>query len=28
MCGFEYHTGIVFAAYIPGYGQAIANGGR
>lgn len=26
--GYHYHTGIVFAAYIPGYGNAIANGGR
>lgn len=26
--GYEYHTGIVFAAYCPGYGRAIAKGGR
>lgn len=26
--GYHYHTGIVFAAYAPGYGNAIANGGR
>jgi ATP phosphoribosyltransferase regulatory subunit len=26
--GYEYHTGVVFAAYVPGYGEAIANGGR
>ena len=26
--GYHYHTGIVFAAYAPGYGQALANGGR
>ena len=26
--GYNYHTGIVFAAYIPGYGDAIAQGGR
>lgn len=26
--GYEYHTGIVFAAYTPGYGQALAQGGR
>jgi ATP phosphoribosyltransferase regulatory subunit len=26
--GYHYHTGIVFAAYVPGYGQALANGGR
>ncbi len=26
--GYNYHTGIVFAAYISDFGQAIANGGR
>ncbi|MFT4519926.1 MAG: ATP phosphoribosyltransferase regulatory subunit [Halioglobus sp.] len=26
--GYHYHTGIVFAAYVPGCGQALANGGR
>jgi ATP phosphoribosyltransferase regulatory subunit len=26
--GYRYHTGAVFAAYIPGHGQAIAHGGR
>lgn len=26
--GYEYHTGIVFAAYTPLYGRAIAQGGR
>lgn len=26
--GFEYHTGIVFAAYTPEYGRAVAKGGR
>jgi len=26
--GFEYHTGIVFAAYTPSYGRAVAKGGR
>jgi ATP phosphoribosyltransferase regulatory subunit len=26
--GYNYHTGIVFAAYTPAYGQAIAKGGR
>ena len=26
--GYHYHTGIVFAAYAPGAGQAIGNGGR
>jgi len=26
--GFNYHTGIVFAAYTPGIGHAIAQGGR
>lgn len=26
--GYHYHTGLVFAAYCPGQGQAIAYGGR
>ena len=26
--GYNYHTGAVFAAYVPGRGQAIAQGGR
>ncbi len=26
--GYHYHTGIVFAAYVPGQGQEIARGGR
>jgi ATP phosphoribosyltransferase regulatory subunit len=26
--GYHYHTGVVFAAYVPGCGQALANGGR
>lgn len=26
--GYEYHTGIVFAAYTPNYGRAVAQGGR
>lgn len=26
--GYSYHTGLVFAAYIAGHGQAIAQGGR
>ncbi|HKM16527.1 MAG TPA: ATP phosphoribosyltransferase regulatory subunit [Marinospirillum sp.] len=26
--GFHYHTGIVFAAYVPSLGQALAKGGR
>lgn len=26
--GFDYHTGIVFAAYVAGHGQAVAQGGR
>lgn len=26
--GYRYHTGLVFAAYVPGYGQAVAQGGR
>jgi ATP phosphoribosyltransferase regulatory subunit len=26
--GYHYHSGLVFAAYLPGQGQAIAKGGR
>lgn len=26
--GYHYHTGLVFAAYAPGVGRALANGGR
>ncbi len=26
--GYNYHSGLVFAAYIPGFGDAIAKGGR
>jgi ATP phosphoribosyltransferase regulatory subunit len=26
--GYHYHTGLVFAAYLPGKGHALANGGR
>jgi ATP phosphoribosyltransferase regulatory subunit len=26
--GYQYHTGIVFAAYTPAYGRAVAKGGR
>ncbi|MGM0592900.1 MAG: ATP phosphoribosyltransferase regulatory subunit [Pseudomonadota bacterium] len=26
--GYNYHTGVVFAAFVPGQGQAIAQGGR
>jgi len=26
--GYHYHTGLVFAALVPGFGQAVANGGR
>ncbi|MEQ9544654.1 MAG: ATP phosphoribosyltransferase regulatory subunit [Marinobacter sp.] len=26
--GYNYHTGLVFAAYAPGHGDAIAKGGR
>jgi len=26
--GYHYHTGVVFAAYAPGQGRAIAQGGR
>jgi ATP phosphoribosyltransferase regulatory subunit len=26
--GYHYHTGVVFAAFLPGVGQSIAQGGR
>ncbi|PSF06021.1 ATP phosphoribosyltransferase regulatory subunit [Marinobacter fuscus] len=26
--GYNYHTGLVFAVYVPGYGDAVAKGGR
>lgn len=26
--GYEYHSGVVFAAYVPGRGEEIARGGR
>lgn len=26
--GYEYHTGVVFACYVDGYGEAISKGGR
>lgn len=26
--GYNYHTGVMFAAYTPGYGYALAKGGR
>ncbi|UXZ55178.1 ATP phosphoribosyltransferase regulatory subunit [Halomonas sp. 7T] len=26
--GYQYHTGMIFAAYVPGYGHALAKGGR
>ncbi|WP_299236073.1 ATP phosphoribosyltransferase regulatory subunit [uncultured Halomonas sp.] len=26
--GYAYHTGMLFAAYVPGYGQPLAKGGR
>ncbi|NLC22516.1 MAG: ATP phosphoribosyltransferase regulatory subunit, partial [Halomonadaceae bacterium] len=25
---YQYHTGMVFGAFVPGYGQALAKGGR
>ena len=28
MPGYHYHTGMVFAAYVQGYGKALGNGGR
>lgn len=26
--GYHYHTGVLFSAYVPGQGQAVAQGGR
>lgn len=26
--GYEYHTGVIFSAYVAGHGEAIAKGGR
>ena len=26
--GYQYHTGVVYSAFVPGYGQAVAKGGR
>lgn len=26
--GYRYHNGVVYAAYVPGYGQSVAGGGR
>ncbi|NLQ18471.1 ATP phosphoribosyltransferase regulatory subunit [Marinomonas sp. M1K-6] len=28
LVSYSYHTGVVFAAYVPGHGNAIARGGR
>ncbi len=28
LSGYRYYTGVVFSAFVPGYGQAIARGGR
>ncbi len=28
LSGYGYHTGVVFSAFVAGYGQAIAQGGR
>lgn len=28
LSGYGYHTGVVFSAFVPGHGNAIANGGR
>ena len=28
LSGYDYHTGIVFSAFVPGHGKALANGGR
>ena len=26
--GYDYHSGVIFSAYVEGHGEAIANGGR
>jgi len=26
--GYDYHTGLIFSAYVSGHGEAVANGGR
>ena len=26
--GYDYHTGVIFSAYVAGHGESIANGGR
>ncbi|MBR7889730.1 ATP phosphoribosyltransferase regulatory subunit [Marinomonas sp. A79] len=28
LVSYSYHTGVIFAAYVPGHGNAIARGGR
>ncbi len=28
LSGYHYYTGVVFSAFVPGYGRAIARGGR
>ncbi|GAB4506972.1 MAG: ATP phosphoribosyltransferase regulatory subunit [Sulfuricaulis sp.] len=28
LSGYHYYTGVVFSAFVPGYGQALARGGR
>ncbi len=28
LSGYHYYTGVVFSAFVPGHGRAIANGGR
>lgn len=28
LVSYSYHTGVVFAAYVPGHGNAVARGGR
>jgi ATP phosphoribosyltransferase regulatory subunit len=28
LAGYRYYTGVVFSAFVPGYGRAIARGGR
>jgi ATP phosphoribosyltransferase regulatory subunit len=28
LSGYHYYTGVVFSAFVPGYGRAVARGGR
>ena len=28
LTGYRYYTGVIFSAFVPSYGRAIAHGGR